>query len=297
MQSEASIKDYISLLKPRVMTLVVFTGAIGLIVAPQQLPFIQAITVILAIALGAGASGAFNMWYDRDIDAVMQRTKERPLPRGVMLAENSLAFSGFIGAAALLLMQVASNTAATLWLLFSMFFYCVIYTIWLKRRTPQNIVIGGAAGAFPPLIGWVAATGSASVEAWALFAIIFFWTPPHFWALSLYRQDDYKAANIPMLPVIKGHIETRKQILIYSLLLFAVCLLPIVFQLSGWIYFIAAVLLNIRFLWLVHEILFNHEDALARKLFFYSITYLFALFTMLAVDKLAYNSFNLPVIF
>lgn len=279
------------------MTLVVFTGAIGLLMAPQQLPVVQSITVILAIALGAGASGAFNMWYDRDIDAVMQRTQKRPLPRGVMLAENSVAFSGFVGMAALLLMQVSSNTTATLWLAFSMFFYCVIYTIWLKRRTPQNIVIGGAAGAFPPLIGWAAATGHTGIEAWTLFAIIFFWTPPHFWALSLYRQDDYKAANIPMLPVVKGHLETRKQILLYSLVLFAIGLVPIIIGLSGWIYAIATMILNLRFLYLANRVLFKHDDGTARKLFFYSITYLFALFTALAVDKLAYNSLNLPVLF
>ncbi|MGH6618226.1 MAG: heme o synthase, partial [Alphaproteobacteria bacterium] len=211
--------DYIALMKPRVMSLVVFTGLAGMLVAPGHLHWLLASVAVLCIAVGAGASGAINMWYDRDIDAVMERTRRRPLPLGRIAPEEALTFGVVLASGSVFLMGVAVNWTAAALLALTVLFYVFVYTIWLKRRTPQNIVIGGAAGAFPPMIGWAAVTGDVSLESFTLFALIFMWTPPHFWALSLYRCGDYAAAGVPMLPVVAGKTETKRQMLIYTILL------------------------------------------------------------------------------
>src|SRR5438046_9910684 len=217
--SYANIGDYVALMKPRVMSLVVFTALVGLMVAPGDIDPFAAVVAVFCIAAGAGAAGALNMWYDADIDALMPRTAMRPIPSGRVSRSEALVFGLLLGACAVLSLGTFLNMAAAALLAFTIFFYVVVYTMWLKRRTPQNIVIGGAAGALPPVIGRVAATGSFAVEPVLLFAIIFFWTPPHFWALSLYRTEDYARAGIPMLPVVAGALETRRQILLYTLLL------------------------------------------------------------------------------
>ena len=211
--------DFVSLLKPRVMSLVVFTGFVGLYLAPGDGNLILQTIAVLCIAIGAGASGAINMWYDRDIDAVMSRTKKRAIPSGKITAEAALTFGILLAGGSVMVMGLAVNWVAATLLMVTIMFYVFVYTVWLKRRTPQNIVIGGAAGAFPPMIGWAAATGTVSVESITLFTIIFIWTPPHFWALSLYRSDDYKAAGVPMMPLVHGRYETKKQILLYSIVL------------------------------------------------------------------------------
>src|SRR5499426_672721 len=221
-----SIRDFIALLKPRVMSLVVFSDFAGLMVAPGQLHPVLAAVAVLCIAVGAGASGAINMWFDRDIDAIMNRTCGRPIPRGAVSPDAALSFGGVLAVFSVMLMGLAVNWAAAALLAFTIFFYVAIYTMWLKRRTPQNIVIGGAAGAFPPLIGWAAVTGDIAVAPLALFLLIFMWTPPHFWALALYRAGDYAKAGVPMLPVVAGDRETRRQIMIYTALLVPVALAP-----------------------------------------------------------------------
>src|SRR5215472_8147800 len=224
--SGAAVADYIETLKPRVMSLVVFTGIVGMALAPGHLNPVQALVAVLCIAVGAGAAGAINMWYDRDIDALMRRTAGRPLPAGRMMPGEALGFGVVLGVGAVLVMGLAVNWVAAELLALTIAFYVFVYTIWLKRRTPQNIVIGGAAGAFPPIIGWAAATGQVGWGAIALFAIIFFWTPPHFWALSLYRIGDYAAAGVPMLPVVAGPGETKRQMLLYTLILWPATLAP-----------------------------------------------------------------------
>src|ERR1700722_7066805 len=232
----AAVGDYVQILKPRVMSLVVFTGVVGLVLAPGHLHPLLAGVAVLCIAIGAGASGAINMWYDRDIDAVMSRTAQRPLPAGRMLPGEALGFGCVLAVGSVAVMGVAVNWAAAALLALTIAFYVFIYTMWLKRRTPQNIVIGGAAGALPPLIGWAAATGDVGWGAIALFGIIFFWTPPHFWALSLYRSGEYAAAGIPMLPVVAGARETRRQMLIYTLVLWPVTAAPWLLGVSGLLY-------------------------------------------------------------
>src|SRR5690242_1944787 len=222
----AGVADYVALLKPRVMSLVVFTGFTGLYLAPGHLHPILAFVAVLCIAVGAGASGAINMWYDRDIDAVMRRTAMRPLPAGRMMPGEALGFGCVLAAGSVVVMGLAVNWVAAELLALAIAFYVFVYTIWLKRRTPQNIVIGGAAGALPPLIGWASVTGDVAWGAVALFAIIFFWTPPHFWALSLYRAGEYEKAGVPMLPVVAGAHETKKQMLIYTLMLWPATLAP-----------------------------------------------------------------------
>src|SRR5271165_5053805 len=222
----AELGDWIALLKPRVMTLVVFTGLIGLLIAPGHLHPVLAFTAVLCIAVAAGACGAINMWYDRDIDAVMRRTRNRPIPTGRIEPGAALGFGVTLAAGSVIVMGLAVNLAAASVLALSIAFYVFVYTMWLKRSTPQNIVIGGAAGAFPPVIGWAAATGSVGVEPVLLFLLVFFWTPPHFWALSLTRADDYARARIPMLPVAAGAAETQRQILLYSLLLLPIGAAP-----------------------------------------------------------------------
>lgn len=283
-------RDYWSLLKPRVITLVVFTAICGLLVAPGQLsPFI-AFVAVLCIAAGAGAAAAFNQWWEADLDARMKRTASRPLPSGRMDRDNALAFAVLLSGASVVTLGLATNWLAAAWLLFSIFFYAVIYTVWLKPRTPQNIVIGGAAGAFPPVIGWAAVTGDTTALPLILFMIIFAWTPPHFWALALFVRSDYAKAGIPMLPVTHGPRETRRQILIYSLILVATSLAPWALGLAGALYGVTAGLLGGLFLLLALRVARSQtvkpQEMLAeRRLFKYSILYLFLLFAILVVDK------------
>ena len=243
----ADWRDFVALTKPRVMSLVVFSGLCGLLVAPVQLPLVLSFTAILCIALAAGACGALNQWYEVDVDAKMRRTAKRPLPAGRMEPQSALQFGIGLGGFSVLLMGLATNWLAAAMLLASILFYVLVYTVWLKPRTAQNIVIGGAAGAFPPLIGWVAATGHMNALPLLLFAIIFLWTPPHFWALALLKQGEYGRAAVPMLPNIVGEAETRKQVLLYTVILAAISLMPVVFGL-GEIYFASAVVLSGIFL-------------------------------------------------
>ncbi len=288
------IRDWVTLLKPRVMLLVVFTGVVGLLVAPGHLnPFLAAASV-LCIAMGAGAAGAINMWYDRDIDAVMRRTAGRPVPAGRISAEAALAFGVVLAIVSVLVMLLAANPVAAAELAASIAFYVFVYTIWLKRRTPQNIVIGGAAGAFPPLIGWAAVTGSVGALPALLCAIVFFWTPPHFWALSLFARSDYQRAGVPMLPVVAGLRTTRRHIFLYSALLVPLSLLPWALGLVGAVYGAAALLLGLGFIWHALRVLRDQQnetgasltrDAPAKALFRFSISYLFLLFTAVAVDR------------
>ncbi len=291
----ASAGDYLALLKPRVMSLVVFTGLVGLYLAPGALHPLLAVIAVLCIAAGAGASGAINMWYDRDIDALMARTKDRPIPAGRVAPENALAFGVVLAVGSVTLMGVALNWAAAGLLALTIAFYVFVYTAWLKRRTPQNIVIGGASGAFPPMIGWAAVTGDVSLAPLALFLLIFMWTPPHFWALALYRAGDYAKAGVPMLPVVAGDRETRRQILIYTALLAPVAPAPAYIGLSGPVYAAAAAILSGAFLvhaWQVYRPAGGRDrrdidarNACAKRMFGFSIVYLFGLFAMLVVDK------------
>jgi heme o synthase len=293
---EAELRDWFALLKPRVMTLVVFTGLIGLLVAPGHLHPVLAFTAVLCIAVGAGACGAINMWYDRDIDALMRRTRNRPIPAGRIAPGEALGFGVTLAVASVIVMGLAVNLAAASVLALSIGFYVFVYTMWLKRRTPQNIVIGGAAGAFPAVIGWAAVTGSVDVVPLILFAIVFFWTPPHFWSLALWANDDYRRANVPMLPVVAGAKETRRQIVLYSLLLVPLSLAPCAIGFSGPVYAFAATILDAGFLFCVWRVARDRQDATgvsltgdapARVAFKYSIVYLFVLFAALAVDRLA----------
>ncbi len=279
-------RDYFELLKPRVMSLVIFTAFVGLMMAPGTVHPVIAFTAILCIAVGAGASGCLNMWYEAEIDARMKRTAGRPIPSGRVSRGEALGFGVTLAVGSVVLMGLAVNLAAAALLALTIWFYVFVYTIWLKRRTPQNIVIGGASGAFPPMIGWAAVTGGVSVESVLLFAIIFFWTPPHFWALSLFTSEDYKAVGIPMLPVVAGERETRKQILLYSLLLAPLGVLPWVIGMTGMIYGIPAALLGIAFVaqavnvWRERD---SHQAA--RGLFKLSLIYLAGLFVLLLADK------------
>jgi protoheme IX farnesyltransferase len=285
----ADWRDFLALTKPRVMYLVVFTGLCGLLIAPAQLPLVLSFTAILCIALGAGACGALNQWYEADIDAKMRRTAKRPLPAGRMDRQAALHFGVGLGVFSVLLMGLATNWLAAVLLLASILFYVFVYTIWLKPRTAQNIVIGGAAGAFPPLIGWVAATDHVSALPLLLFAIIFLWTPPHFWALSLFVRSDYAAAGIPMLPVVAGFDSTRRQILIYSVPMAAAAVAPWFLGLAGVTYGVSAAVLSLVFLVLAARVAANRAtepsamDA-EKHLFAYSVFYLFALFAVLVAD-------------
>jgi protoheme IX farnesyltransferase len=276
--------DYFALMKPRVMSLVVFTGLAGMLAAPGHLHWLLASVAVLCIAVAAGASGAINMWYDRDIDAVMERTRERPLPRGRIAPEEALSFGVVLAAGSVLMMGIAVNWVAASLLAVTVLFYVFVYTIWLKRRTPQNIVIGGAAGAFPPMIGWAAVTGSVSIESIALFALIFMWTPPHFWALSLYRCSDYAAAGVPMLPVVAGKAETKRQMLIYTVLLIPVGMAPAMLGIAGWIYGAVALILGLVFIAAAVAVRRDETDRSAKRMFGFSIFYLFALFALLIAD-------------
>ena len=286
----ADWRDLLALTKPRVMSLVVFTALCGLLAAPVMPPLALGLTAILCIAIGAGACGALNQWYEADIDSRMRRTANRPLPGGRMDRAAALQFGVGLAVFSVLLMGLATNWLAGVLLAVSILFYVLIYTVWLKPRTAQNIVIGGAAGAFPPLIGWVAATGEMAVLPWLLFAIIFLWTPPHFWALSLFVRSDYANAGIPMLPVVAGVQTTRRQIFLYSLPMAAAAIAPWPLGLTGSLYGIAASLLSLIFVALTLPVLANRATepkamAPEKRLFGFSVFYLFALFTALVADR------------
>ncbi|MCP5362226.1 MAG: protoheme IX farnesyltransferase [Hyphomicrobiales bacterium] len=280
-----TVRDFFSLLKPRVMSLVVFTGLVGLLLAPGTIHPLIACVAVGCIALGSGAAGAINMWYDRDIDAIMRRTATRPVPAGRVNPESALEFGIVLATISVLLMAVAVNLAAAALLLGAILFYTHVYTMWLKRTTPQNIVIGGAAGAFPPVIGWVAVTGDFSLEPWLLFAIIFFWTPPHFWALSLCGAEDYKRANIPMLPVTHGMEYTKLNILLYTVVLVMVTLLPFAAEVAGYLYLFSAFLLNAFLIKHALTVYQGTERKQYMGMFKYTVLYLFLLFLMLVVDQ------------
>ena len=286
----ADWRDFVALTKPRVMYLVVFTGLCGLLVAPVMPPLVLGFTAILCIALGAGACGALNQWYEVDVDAKMRRTANRPLPAGRMERETALHFGVGLGGFSVLLMGLATNWLAAALLAASILFYVLVYTVWLKPRTAQNIVIGGAAGAFPPLIGWVAATGQVATLPVLLFAIIFLWTPPHFWALSLFVRSDYAAAGIPMLPVVAGAETTRRQIFLYTVPMGAAAIAPWPLGLTGAVYGISAAVLSFVFLVLAGRVAANRATEPAgmgaeKHLFAYSVFYLFALFAVLVADR------------
>ncbi|UMM64642.1 Protoheme IX farnesyltransferase [Aristophania vespae] len=292
---DASLKEWVSLLKPRVISLVVFTGWAGMAVAPHQPSFMIGLITITCICLGAGAAGAINMWYDRDIDAVMKRTSVRPVPSGRVSPESTLIFAIVLSVISVLMLWFATNLLAAFILAFSIFFYGVVYTMWLKRRTPQNIVIGGAAGAFPPMIGWAATMNSLDVLPIAMFAIVFLWTPPHFWSLSLYACKDYDRAGIPMLPVIKGARYTRWNIFIYTLILTVVSLVPSAVGQCGWFYTVSALMLDGGFILFALKVLLDQQDEKgvsltadkpARFAFRYSLAYLFFLFSALLIDRM-----------
>lgn len=302
--SLAEPSDYFALMKPRVMALVVFTAWAGLVSAPGSIPLWNAIAAIICIAAGAGASGALNMWYDADIDAQMARTKKRPIPQGKMVPRAALGFGTAISVVSVWMLYIATNMVAAGLLAFTIFFYLVIYTMWLKRSTPQNIVIGGAAGAFPPMVGWAAVTGDITIDSVLLFMIIFMWTPPHFWALALYKKGDYGRVGIPMMPNVKGPKSTRLQIFVYAVVLVITVLTPIFTGLGGPLYIAAATALNVGFLTLAFKVWKSQagEDAdradeaslyavqsgdrAARNLFAYSIIYLFTLFGVIAAEGL-----------
>jgi len=285
--SLATVSDYIALLKPRVMSLVVFTALVGLAVAPGHLHPVTAFTALLCIAVGAGASGALNMWYDADIDAVMTRTSRRPVPMGRVRPGEALAFGLTLAGFSVMTFGLLVNWAAAALLAFTIFFYAVIYTMWLKRSTPQNIVIGGAAGAFPPMIGWAAVTGSLSLEPVLLFLIIFFWTPPHFWALALYRTQDYARAGVPMLPVVAGETATRWQVLLYTLVLVPLGIAPWMLGYAGPIYGFVAVVTGAIMLLLAVQVFRERAPAerASRNMFAFSILYLFLLYAVLLVER------------
>ncbi len=285
------VADFWALMKPRVMSLVIFTALVGIVAAPGHIHPGLGFIALLCIAVGAGASGALNMWYDADIDANMQRTAARPIPRGRITEGEALGFGVVLSIASVVTLAVLVNLVAGALLALTIAFYIFVYTMWLKRRTPQNIVIGGAAGAFPPMVGWASVTGSVSLDAALLFAIIFMWTPPHFWALALYRCRDYERVGVPMLPVVAGPDETRRQIWIYSVLLVPLAMLPAATGLGGRAYLIASALLGVGFLglaWKVYRVRDGRDaDTHAKRLFGYSILYLFLLFAVILVERLA----------
>lgn len=286
----ADWRDFVALTKPRVMSLVVFTGLCGLLAAPTAIHPVLGFTAILCIALGAGAAAALNMWYEADLDAKMKRTASRPLPAGRMERQSALHFGVGLSFFSVLLMGFATNWLAAAVLALSILFYVLVYTVWLKRRTPQNIVIGGAAGAFPPVIGWAAVTGDITLLPLLLFTLIFLWTPPHFWALSLFVRSDYAAAGVPMLPVVSGPKVTRQQIVLYTLPMAAAAVAPWPLGLAGWIYGAAAAILSFAFLVLSLRVLANRAVDPSgmkpeKRLFAFSVLYLFAVFGALVLDR------------
>ena len=288
---EGSVADFFALMKPRVMSLVVFTALTGMVAAPGGIHPVIAIIALLAIAIGAGASGALNMWYDADIDARMARTAARPIPRGKVTADEALTFGAVLSVFSVLTLGVLVNWVAGALLAFTIGFYLFVYTMWLKRSTPQNIVIGGAAGAFPPMIGWACVTGTVTLESIVLFLIIFLWTPPHFWALALFKAKDYGAAGIPMMPNVAGEASTKLQILLYALLVAPVGVAPWFLGFAGPVYGAAAAILGALFVWHAYRVWQMPESdrvmVPAKKLFGYSLVYLFALFAILLVEALA----------
>jgi protoheme IX farnesyltransferase len=283
-KEESSLKDFINLLKPRVISLVIFTGVIGMFLAPGMIHPVIALLAIIALSFGSGAAGALNMWYDRDIDAIMTRTKTRPIPSGRISPDEALHLGIILSILSVFIMAVFVNYLSAFFLAFSIIFYAVIYTIYLKRYTIQNIVIGGAAGALPPLIGWTAVTNSISLEPFLLFLIIFMWTPPHFWSLSLYSSEEYRKANIPMLPVVKGIRATKNHIIIYFILLFFATLALYLFKMLGTIYLVSALALNAIFAFYIFLLIID-EKKYSMLCFKYSIIYLFLLFSSMILDK------------
>ena len=277
-------------MKPRVMSLVIFTCAVGLLIAPNQVNFLSTLLSLVAVALGAGASGSLNMWYESDIDALMKRTCLRPIPLGKVSRKQAFIFGITTSVISIFALYVFSNILSAIMLSITILFYVVVYTIWLKQRTPQNIVIGGAAGAFPPIIGWTIATNSISLEPIFLFLIIFFWTPSHFWALSLYKTEDYSNAKIPMLPVVSGIKTTKINIFIYALILFCISIAPYFFGFFSIIYFILSIFLGLYYVYLCYKLLIEKdkekEKVVAKKIFFYSILYLFLIFLIILIDSI-----------
>ena len=282
----STVPSFFQLMKPRVMSLVIFTGFVGMYLAPDDLHPVLAVISLIAIAAGAGGSGAINQWYDRDIDAVMQRTRTRPIPSGEVEPSEALAFGVIISVISVLILSLSANFLAGGLLAFTIIFYGLVYTVWLKRSTAQNIVIGGAAGALPPIIGWSAATESVSIEPIILFSLIFFWTPPHFWALALVKSQDYKKAKIPMLPVVAGGNEARKQIFIYSIIMVGISLLPNFIGMAKILYGSVAGISGFIFLVLAFQLFRQPDDNRAMRLFKYSIAYLFILFSALICDEI-----------
>ena len=276
-------------MKPRVMSLVIFTCVVGLLIAPNEVNFFYAGASLVAVALGAGAAGTLNMWYEADIDALMKRTCLRPIPTGKVTKQQALVFGVLTSFTSIIALYFFSNLLSAVALTITILFYVVVYTIWLKQKTPQNIVIGGAAGAFPPIIGWTIATGNITLEPILLFLIIFFWTPSHFWALSLYKKEDYKNAKIPMLPVTAGTKTTKINIFVYSLILFAVALTPFFFSYFGTVYFLFAFVLGFYYVYLCYKLLIEKiiklEKIIAKKIFFFSILYLFLIFSAILLDS------------
>jgi protoheme IX farnesyltransferase len=290
-----SWRDWLALLKPRVVSLVVFTGAMGLLIAPGHINPVLGFTAVLCIAVAAGAAGCLNMWWEADIDAKMRRTARRPIPAGKIAPDDALSFGIALSVASVMVMGLALNICAAVVLAISIFFYVVIYTIWLKRITPQNIVIGGAAGAFPPIIGWAAVTGDISLMPVLMFALVFFWTPPHFWSLALYACEDYGRAGVPMLPVVAGPRETRRQIFLYSLLMSAVAVAPWALRYTGAVYGVTAIVFSAVFVGLALTVLREKQDGrgkslagdrAARRTFRFSLLYLAVLFLALGIDRL-----------
>ena len=282
-------KAFFNLMKPRVMSLVIFTCAVGLLIAPIKISFIDAAVSLVAVALGSGAAGALNMWYESDLDSVMTRTCLRPIPTGKLTRDQALSFGVLTSFFSVIILYMFSNLVAATTLAVTILFYVFVYTIWLKRKTPQNIVIGGAAGALPPVIGWAIATNEISLEPIILFLIIFIWTPSHFWALSLYKSDDYKKAKIPMLPITSGIKTTKLNILIYAIALFPIVLMPFIFNFSGTVYLTLSSILSTYYVFTSYQ-LFKEKNSikekkLATKLFGYSILYLFMIFVFILVDK------------
>ena len=283
--NNSTVSDYFALMKPRVMSLVVFTAIAGMVLAPSHINPIIAFISILCITIGSGASGVLNMWYDRDIDTIMSRTQKRPLVLGKMLPSEALSFGVIMSFFSVFVMYFAVNAISAGLLLFTILYYLFVYTIYLKRRTPQNIVIGGLAGAIPPLIGWTSVTGSISITPLILVLLIFLWTPAHFWALSLYRADDYKKANVPMMPLIYGDDYTKMQILIYTLLTILCSFLPFVVGSVGLIYLCTSAVLGVWFVYYAVRLLRDKENKIAPRMFVYSIFYLFMIFMMIMLDR------------
>ena len=275
-------------MKPRVMSLVIFTCVVGLLIAPNQINFLYSSLSLICVALGAGAAGTLNMWYESDIDALMKRTCLRPIPTGKITRKEALIFGLLTSLISITALYFFSNFLSALMLFITITFYVVIYTMWLKQRTPQNIVIGGAAGAFPPIIGWTIASGNITLEPIILFLIIFFWTPSHFWALSLYKTEDYTNAKIPMLPVVAGIKTTKINIFIYSIILFFVSISPYFLNYSGFTYFVTSLFLGLYYVFLCYKLLVEVSDdkKIAKKIFIYSILYLFLIFTFILIDNI-----------